>query len=325
MAAKNELLILAEYSQDKIHPVVFELLNKGQELAEKANLTLSVLILLPQKVDLSELISQGAEKVYYIEDPSFGYPDEFLYKENILAFLKEHQVDIILTGATNFGRSLAPRIAAGLKTGLTADCTALDIDEEGNLVQIRPAFSEHILAHIKSDTRPQMATIRYQEFKKGTVDQNKKGEIIAYQAKKNDNHNLMAIKKISDREVNIAEADIIVAGGSGVKNNEDFKLLKELADLLGGQLAASRDVVDAGLIAKEYQVGYSGQRVKPKLYFAFGISGAPQHLAGMKEADTIIAVNTDPSAPIFNTADYGIVADLYQIIPELIEMLKKSK
>ncbi|ADQ14941.1 electron transfer flavoprotein subunit alpha/FixB family protein [Halanaerobium hydrogeniformans] len=323
MAAKNELLILAEYSQDKIHPVVFELLNKGKELADKADLTLSVLILLPEKVDLSELIFHGAEKVYYIEDSAFAYPDEFLYKENILSFLKEHQVDIILTGASNFGRSLAPRIAAGLKTGLTADCTALDIDEEGNLVQIRPAFSEKILAHIKSDTRPQMATIRYQEFKKGSTDKTRQGEIIACQLKRNENPNLKQIKKLSNKEINIAEADIIVAGGSGVKNTEDFKLLKKLADLLGGQLAASRDVVDAGLIAKEYQVGYSGQRVKPKLYFAFGISGAPQHLAGMKEADTIIAVNTDPSAPIFNLADYGIVADLYQIIPEFIEMLKK--
>lgn len=322
MAAKKELLILAEYSQGKIHPVVFELLNKGQKLAEKADLNLSVLLLLPQKIDFSKLIAHGADKVYYMEDPVFANPDEFIYKENILSFLANPQIEIVLTGATNFGRSLAPRIAAGLKTGLTADCTALDIDEAGNLIQIRPAFSENILAHIKSDSRPQMATIRYQEFKKGTADKSRQGEIIALETKIKDNPNLKSIKKLSDREINIAEADIIVAGGSGVKNGEDFKLLKELADLLGGQLAASRDVVDAGLIAKEYQVGYSGQRVKPKLYFAFGISGAPQHLAGMKEAETIVAVNTDPSAPIFNLADYGIVADLYQVIPELIEMLK---
>ncbi|MCC3144837.1 electron transfer flavoprotein subunit alpha/FixB family protein [Halanaerobium sp. Z-7514] len=322
MAAKKELLILAEYSQNKIHPVVFELLNKGQKLAEKADLNLSVLLLLPKKIDFSELIAHGADKVYYMEDPVFANPDEFIYKENILSFLAKAQIEIVLTGATNFGRSLAPRIAAGLKTGLTADCTALDIDEAGNLIQIRPAFSENILAHIKSDSRPQMATIRYQEFKKGTADRSRQGEIIALETKIKDNPNLKDIKKLSDREINIAEADIIVAGGSGVKNGEDFKLLKELADLLGGQLAASRDVVDAGLIAKEYQVGYSGQRVKPKLYFAFGISGAPQHLAGMKEAETIVAVNTDPSAPIFNLADYGIVADLYQVIPELIEMLK---
>jgi len=219
MAAKKELLILAEYSQNKIHPVVFELLNKGQKLAEKADLNLSVLLLLPKKIDFSELIAHGADKVYYMEDPVFANPDEFIYKENILSFLAKAQIEIVLTGATNFGRSLAPRIAAGLKTGLTADCTALDIDEAGNLIQIRPAFSENILAHIKSDSRPQMATIRYQEFKKGTADRSRQGEIIALETKIKDNPNLKDIKK-----------HIVKADNNTIKlTPKEFELLAFLA------------------------------------------------------------------------------------------------
>lgn len=319
MADQKELLILAEYSQNRIHPVVFELLNKGKELAEKADLYLSVLLLTPEKVDETELIYHGADKVYLIEDEKFSQPDELLYKENIVDFLDKINPQIILIGATHFGRSLAPRLAAALKAGLTADCTELDIDAAGELVQIRPAFSENILAHIKSKTRPQMATIRYQEFAKAKRDAARKGEIIKVEALSFENKALKSVKKVSEKKINIAEAEVIVAGGSGVKNAKDFEMLQELADIFGGVVAASRDVVDAGLIAKEHQVGYSGQRVKPKIYFAFGISGAPQHLAGMKEAETIIAVNTDPSAPIFNAADYGIIADLYDVIPQMIK------
>jgi electron transfer flavoprotein alpha subunit len=323
MAEKKELLILAEYSQERIHPVVYELLNKGRELADKADLKLSVLILSPKKINLDELIYHGADTVYLMEDQKFIEPDELLYKENIISFLNKLNPEIILTGATHFGRSLAPRLAAALKAGLTADCTELDIDKTGELVQIRPAFSENILAHIKSKTRPQMATIRYQEFAKAKRDGSREGEIIEVKSTSFENTGLKKVKKISDKKINIAEAEVIVAGGSGLKNAKDFEMLQELADIFGGVVAASRDVVDAGLIAKEHQVGYSGQRVKPKIYFAFGISGAPQHLAGMKEAETIIAVNTDASAPIFNAADYGIIADLYEIIPEMINNYRK--
>jgi electron transfer flavoprotein alpha subunit len=323
MADKKELLILAEYSQNKIHPVVYELLNKGRELAKKAALSLSVLILTPEKIAADELIYHGADKVYLMEDQKFSKPDELLYKENISSFLKKINPEIILIGATHFGRSLAPRLAAALKAGLTADCTELDIDESGELVQIRPAFSENILAHIKSKTKPQMATIRYQEFSKAKRNSSLKGEVIEVDSISFQNQGLNDVKKISEQKINIAEAEVIVAGGSGIKKAKDFEMLQELADIFDGVVAASRDVVDAGLIAKEHQVGYSGQRVKPKIYFAFGISGAPQHLAGMKEAETIIAVNTDPSAPIFNTADYGITADLYEVIPEMIKIFKE--
>ena len=326
MSNKKELLILAEYNQNRIHPVVFELLNKGRELADKADLSLSVLLPSPKNIEAEELIYHGADRVYLMENEDFAFPDEYFYKENIIGFLdeKEIEAEIILIGATHFGRSLAPRIAAALKTGLTADCTELDIAEDNSLVQIRPAFSENILAHIKSERKPQMATIRYQEFAKAKRDSSREGEILKNISSLKENSQLKAVEKISEQKINIAEAEVVVAGGSGVKKAEDFKLLEKLADLFNGVVAASRDVVDNGLIGKEHQVGYSGKRVKPKVYFAFGISGAPQHIAGMKEAETIIAVNTDPSAPIFNVADYGIEGDLYEVIPEMIKEFKNN-
>lgn len=224
-------------------------------------------------------------------------------------------------GATTFGRSLTPRIAAALNTGLTADCTELDIDDEGKLVQIRPAFSENILAHIKSDSYPQMATIRYREFPEADRDPGLTGEIIKKEPRKIGYSPLEVLKKIGEQEVNIAEARVVVAGGQGLKKPEDFELLQQLADHLGGCLGASRDLVDEGFISRDYQVGYSGNRVKPLVYIACGISGAPQHLAGMKESEIIIAINSDASAPIFEVADYGIVGDLYEVIPALLERL----
>ncbi|MFW5961728.1 MAG: electron transfer flavoprotein subunit alpha/FixB family protein [bacterium] len=325
MAENNKLLIIAEYSQNRIHPVVFELLNKGRLLADKADLSLKVLIAAADNIEnkeLNELIYHGADEVQLMVNENFSYPDEYLFKKAILNFLDIKQLEIILIGATHFGRSLAPRLAAAMKTGLTADCTELDIAEDGSLLQIRPAFSENILAHIKSSTKPQMATVRYQEFARAERDESRNGKITIEKINLKENNALKEIEKLSDQKINITEAEVIVAGGSGVKNKEDFKLLQELADIFNGVVAVSRDVVDKGLMPKERQVGYSGQRVKPKLYFAFGISGAPQHLAGMKEAETIIAVNTDPSAPIFKAADYAIEGDLYEIIPEMIKKYK---
>jgi len=327
MADKKSLLIIAEYSKNRIHPVILELLNKGRELADKADLKLNLLVLAAENIEnreLNELIYHGADEIQLLINGNFAYPDEYLFKKAILKFLNQKTPEIILIGATNFGRSLAPRLAAALKTGLTADCTELDIAEDGSLLQIRPAFSENILAHIKSDTKPQMATVRYQEFAKAARNENRKGKITIEEINFKENDILKEIEKISDQKINITEAEVVVAGGSGVKNAEDFKMLQELADILNGVVAVSRDVVDQGLMPKERQVGYSGQRVKPKVYFAFGISGAPQHLAGMKEAETIIAVNNDPSAPIFKAADYAIEGDLYKIIPEIIKEYKNK-
>lgn len=323
--AKEEysgILIFAEQKNNKIHNVAYELLGKGKELKEKLGCSLNALILGPMDINVQELTYRGANIVYHITDEEiFNKPDELIYSENIVKLIKEIKPEICLFGATTFGKSLAPRVAAALGAGLTADCTDLQIDEDNKLIQIRPAFSENILAHIKSDTYPQMATVRYKEFDEADRDDNRTGDII-----KSDPiitaTVIEIIEEITNENINIANANVVVAAGASVKNTEDLNMIRELADLLGGEVGASRALVETGIISKTHQVGYSGNRVKPTIYIACGISGAPQHIAGMKESDVIIAINSDPSAPIFNIADFSIVGDMYKIIPELISSIK---
>ncbi len=319
------VVVFAQQSNGQIHRVSYELLNCAKELAKHLDSQVYSIVLGSKGVEVQELIYHGSDKVYYCEDEIFDSPDELIYKENIVNILKEIKPEIILIGATNFGRSIAPRISAALNTGLTADCTGLKIDEvDGKLVQIRPAFSENILAHIKTDTYPQMATIRYKEFPEGQRDEQYKGKIENIKPIKIEKSLVKTLEKVSEQEVNITEAEVVVAGGRGVKTPDDLKLLNELAQCLGGVVGVSRPLIDEGYMTKEHQVGYSGNRVKPKIYIACGISGAPQHLAGMKESEVIIAVNNDPSAPIFEVADYGVVGDLYEVIPQLINKFKSS-
>ncbi len=319
------VLVFAEQKNKAIHKVSYELLGKAIEIAEQMDAPVYSVVLGPEGIDIQELIYRGASKIYYFKDIAFNKPEELLYKVNLVNFINDLKPEVFLIGATTFGRSLAPRVAAALGTGLTADCTELKVSEEGKLIQIRPAFSDNILAHIKTETFPQMATIRYKEFSEATRDTSRKGEIIEVKPIIPEKTLVEIIDEITSNEVDITEADIVIAGGKGLKCQEDFSMLYELADLLGGMVGASRSVVDEGYITKEHQVGYSGNRVKPKIYIACGISGAPQHIAGMKESSTIIAINSDPSAPIFNIADYGIVGDLYKIVPMLINKLKAIK
>lgn len=318
----NGVLVFAEQKNGEIHKVSYELLGKGGELADKLNVPLFCVVLGPSNIKPEELIYRGADKAFFIEGNQFDQPEELIYKDNIINLIKNIKPEICLIGATTFGRSLAPRIAASLKTGLTADCTGLEIDEDSKLVQIRPAFSENILAHIKTATYPQMATVRYKEFSEAKRDTSLKGEVIKVNPLPAEDGLVKVIEELKSSDFDISDATVVVSGGKGLKCAEDFKILKELADLLGGVVGGSRPVVDEGYISKEHQVGYSGNRVKPKLYIACGISGAPQHLAGMKESEVIIAINSDPSAPIFNVANYGIVGDLYKVIPEFISKLK---
>ncbi|MEM3134893.1 MAG: electron transfer flavoprotein subunit alpha/FixB family protein, partial [Candidatus Bathyarchaeia archaeon] len=217
------------------------------------------------------------------------------------------------------------RIAAALRTGLTADCVDLDLDDEGNLVQIRPAFSGNIMAQIRTRTRPQMATVRYRMMKPLSRNPNRTGEIVRMETEFLENSGIEILDRVSASGVNLSEADIIVAAGRGLKSPEDLKLIEEVANLLGGVVGASRPLVDAGWIGREHQVGFSGNTVKPKVYIAFGISGSPQHLFGMRDSDIIIAVNKDPSAPIINFSDYYVIGDLYEIIPPLIRELKRAR
>jgi electron transfer flavoprotein alpha subunit len=237
--------------------------------------------------------------------------------------------EIVIAGATPIGRSFIPRVAAKLRTGLTADCTSLAVDKDtGNLLQIRPAFSGNIMATIFCpNNRPQMATVRPRVMKRGQYDEGRTGEIIDVNADDISSRTrvLDTIKEVSELTVNLQEADIIVSGGRGLGDPKGFKLLVELAELLGGAIGSSRAAVDSGWIPYSHQVGQTGKTVCPKIYIACGISGAVQHLVGMQSSDIIIAINKNPEAPIFNVATYGIVGDLYEIIPLLIKKIKEAK
>lgn len=322
----NSIMIFAEQKNKQIHKVSYELLGKGKQLANKLNCNISCIILGPSDIEVNELIYRGADKVYHvIDDTAFNYPDEQIYSKNIVDVISRVKPEICLFGATTFGRSLAPRVAAAMHTGLTADCTELDIDDDGKLIQIRPAFSENILAHIKSDCYPQMATVRYKEFDEAVRDTSRKGEIINIKPIEFKNKLMEVLEEVSHKRIDLADAKVVVSAGAAFKTSEDLSIIKELADLLGGEVGASRAIVEAGIISKDHQVGYSGNRVKPLIYIACGISGAPQHMAGMKESSFIIAINDDPSAPIFNISDYSIVGDVYKIVPQLIEKIKNIK
>ena len=318
------LMIFAEQREGRIHPVSYQLLGKGKEIADKLGVGVSSVLLGNQmEEEARELIYYGADKVFLYDHPVLKEFDLLNYKHSLVKLIKEVKPEIFLLGATHLGRSLGPRVAAALGTGLTADCIGLDTDEDGNLIQIRPAFTGNILAQIKTATRPQMSTVRYKVMQKKARDPNRGGEII-----KRDAELVPSLLTITKQErlgeVNIAitEADVIVSGGRGLKKAGDFGILAELAELLGGVVGSSRPLVDDGWIVREHQVGFSGNTVKPKLYVACGISGSPQHLAGMRGSDVIVAINTDPSAPIFRVADYGIVGDLYEVVPKLTNEIR---
>ena len=319
------LMVFAEQREDRIHPVSYQLLGKGTEIADKLGVEVSSVLLGNQMEEKAkELIYYGADKVFLYDHPVLKEFDLLNYKHNLVKLIREVKPEIFLFGATRLGRSLGPRVAAALGTGLTADCIGLDTDEDGNLIQIRPAFTGSILAQMKTATRPQMSTVRYKVMQEKARDLNRRGEIIKRDVELVPS--LLTIKKqerLSEVNIAITEADVIVSGGRGLKKAEDFGILADLAELLGGVVGSSRPLVDDGWIAREHQVGFSGNTVKPKLYVACGISGSPQHLAGMRGSDVIVAINTDPSAPIFRVADYGIVGNLYEVVPKLTNEIRR--
>jgi electron transfer flavoprotein alpha subunit len=327
----KNIWIYAEQRRGEISPVVFELIAKGRELADKLSCKVcSVLLGHNVKELASELIYYGSDVVYIVDDPVLT---EFLdepYSECLSWLIKKYKPSILLMGATNIGRSFASRVAAKIWTGLTADCTGLDVDvATHNLLQTRPAFGGNIMATILTPrNRPQMATVRHKVFKPLKKDTNRKGEIVEEQ------YNFTNVKirtkflefvKDTTAKVNLAEADIIVSGGRGLGGPDGFKLLEELADLLGGAVGASRAAVDSGWIPYSHQVGQTGRTVAPKLYIACGISGQIQHLVGMGSSEIIVAINKDPSAPMMKIATYAIEGDLYEIVPELIKAVKEYK
>ena len=320
----KDIWVFAEQRQGKITPVVIELLGEGRKLADTKGIKLNAILLGKDVNGLAEeLIAYGAETVYVADDPLLENFTTDGYTKVIVDAVNEIKPEIVLIGATNIGRDLAPRIASRLNTGLTADCTKLEIDpEDGKIKQTRPAFGGNIMATIICpDARPQMSTVRPGVMDKAVRNDDNKGNIVPlkYDIKESDiRTKIIEIVKHAVEKVSLTDANIIVSGGLGLQNADGFKLIEELADKLGGVVGSSRAAVDAGWIDESHQVGQTGTTVKPNLYIACGISGAIQHLAGMKESSIIVAINKDPDAPIFSVADYGIVGDLYKVIPEII-------
>jgi len=317
------LLVFAEMREKEIHPVAFELLGKGKEISKELSIKLEAVVFGGDESAAQELIDHGAENVYLCEGEEKSCKECLeSCKECLSVLVKEIEPEIILFGATKFGRALAPRVAAALNAGLTADCIDLRVEEK-EFIQIRPAFTGNILAHIKTRSTPKIATVRYRVMKPAEH-KKKEGRIIKKVFSSDIKKSLPLVKREKIESIDIQNADVIVSGGRGLKSKEDFMMLEKLASLLGGVVGSSRPLVDDGWISKDHQVGFSGNTVKPRIYIAVGISGSPQHLAGMRNSETIIAVNSDPSAPIFRYADYGIVGDIYEVVPELIERLEKK-
>lgn len=321
--------VFAEQRDGEISSVVFELLGKARELADDLNTYVGAVLLGWEIKDKAkELIYRGADKVFVVDkEPLKNYIAEN-YTRAIVKLIKKYRPEIFLAGATSCGRSLVSRIAVNIYAGLTADCTGLDIDKEKRiLIQTRPAFGGNIMAQIISPNyRPQMATVRHKVMPEAKPDPSRKGSVIA-----EDIDEILADPRIrfvdfikeSGQMVNLAEADIIVSGGRGLAGPENFGMLRELAEVLGGAVGSSRAAVDAGWIPYSHQVGQTGRTVCPKLYIACGISGQIQHLVGMQSSKTIVAINKDPDAPIFKVADLGIVGDVFEIVPLLIKKLRQ--
>jgi len=319
--------VFAEQREGKLLNVAIELLGEGRKIADKLGVELTAVLLGHKVDDIAErLIKYGADKVLYAESPLLETYTTDAYTKVISELVTERKPEIILIGATNIGRDLGPRLSARLHTGLTADCTKLEIDEEDKkLLMTRPAFGGNLMATIVCPNhRPQMSTVRPGVMERARYDENRKGkiELVDVKLTKEDIKAVVEEKIKSDKaEVPLEEAKIVVSGGRGLGTKEGFELVEKLAKKLGGVVGASRATVDSGWIEHSHQVGQTGKTVRPKLYIACGISGAIQHLAGMQDAECIIAINKNPDAPIFKIADYGIVGDVNEIIPAILEAL----
>lgn len=319
----KDVWVFGEQWQGEIAPVVLELIAAGRQLADARQSKLAVVVLGDQLDKVAaELSEYPVDKIYVYEAPELASYDAEKYTRVLSDLCRELKPEIVLAGATTVGRSFLSRVAVQLYTGLTADCTGLAIGEDGLLHQTRPAFGGNIMAEIVCPyTRPQMATVRHKVIPTSPKSSNgHKPEIVKLDTKSNlfrSRSEILEFIENIENTVNIVDADIIVSGGRGIQGPENFTMLEELAKALGGAVGSSRAAVDAGWIPYSHQVGQTGKTVCPKLYIACGISGAVQHLAGMQSSKTIIAINKDPNAPIFQVADFGIVGDVLEVVPML--------
>ena len=329
------IFVFAEQRDRKVQKVALELIGKGKELAKELQTTVTAVLLGKDMLDEAKKLNYaGADKVIYVDDDALDLYMTEPYVHVLNTIFLEKKPEIVLFGASAIGRDLAPRVSARVHTGLTADCTSLAIAQDDddatklNLMMTRPAFGGNIMATIACPNfRPQMATIRPGVMKEAPYSEDNEVNIEEY---KIDipasclNVQILETVKIIQEKMNVEDATVLVSGGRGMKGPENYAMLEELADLLGGTISASRAAVDAGWVTKDRQVGQTGKTVRPNLYIACGISGAIQHLAGMEESDLIIAINKDEFAPMFEVADVGIVGDIFKVVPALIEELKKA-
>ncbi|MBR8701973.1 Caffeyl-CoA reductase-Etf complex subunit CarE [Fusobacterium sp. DD29] len=326
----NDVWVIGEQTNGVTHPVTIELIGEGRKLADTLKKKLMVVLTgYDIEKNAEELLHYGVDKVYYIKDELLKNFSTEGIVISIADLINEKKPEIVLVGATSIGRDIAPRLAARVGTGLTADCTKLEIDLTDNkILQTRPAFGGNLMATIICPkNRPQMSTVRPGVMEKAPFTEEIKGEVEV--VKPNIKSEMIRTKfleliKPEHKAVDFSKAKIIVSGGRGLKTADGFKLIKEFADKLGGEVGASRAAVDSGWIAQSHQVGQTGTTVRPILYIACGISGAIQHLAGMGDSKYIIAINKDPEAPIFKVCDYGIVGDLYEVIPQMIEWIEEK-
>jgi electron transfer flavoprotein alpha subunit len=337
MEDPKDVCIFAEVQDGQVAEVSLELLSKAGELARELGGRVGAFLLGEAVQPLAAtLFAHGCDEVHVAEDRVLAHYSALPYTDLLVRMMRAHRPAIMLFGATTTGRDLAPRVASALKVGLTADCTDLKIGAHKDIVagkdypkllyQIRPAFGGNIIATIVNpETRPQMATVREGVMRMGTPQKGRTGKLVRFDG--SIDASLLCVELLeeyrAERKVNLKKANVIVSGGAGVGSKENFELIRRLAAVLGAEVGASRAAVDAGFIDKPHQVGQTGTTVRPKLYIACGISGAVQHRAGMQESSKIVAINTDPNAPIFQVAHYGIVGDLNQVIPVLIEAYKE--
>lgn len=331
--------VFAQQVDNELSGIAFELIGKAKELAADLNTEVTAMLLGSGVKGLADQLAEyGADKVIVVDDPELKDYRTEPYTHAVASIINEYKPEIVLVGATAIGRDLGPRVSARVQTGLTADCTVLEIGDfpinpipnqeqkHNQLLMTRPAFGGNTIATIACpDNRPQMATVRPGVMQKREPVAGAKAEVIEFNPGFTPNNKYVEIldivKEISDT-VDIMEAKILVSGGRGVGSKENFQILQDLADVIGGTVSCSRAVVDSGWMPKELQVGQTGKTVRPNVYFAIGISGAIQHTAGMEESDIIVAINKDENAPIFDVADYGIVGDLNKVVPKLTEALK---
>lgn len=341
LEAYKGVYIYAQQVDNEISPIAFELIGKAKELAKDLDTDVTAVLLGSNVKDLVDPLAEyGADKVIVVDDPALETYRTEPYAQALAAVINEFKPEIMLVGATAIGRDLGPTVSARVATGLTADCTVLEIGDfplnaipgqedkqkHNQLLMTRPAFGGNTIATIACpDNRPQMATVRPGVMQKIDPIPGAKAEVIEFDAKLEENDRyveIMEVVKAVGSVENIMDAKILVSGGRGVGSKENFAMLEELAGVLGGMVSCSRAVVENGWLAQDYQVGQTGKTVRPNVYFAIGISGAIQHVAGMEESDIVVAINKDEDAPIFDVADYGIVGDLNKIVPALTAQLK---